>query len=85
MALTGEVGELVENFQWLTETESLNLDDDAKERVSHEMADVLLYLVRMADVMRVDLLKASKEKLKINAIKYPVEKSKGNNRKYSEL
>jgi len=85
MALTGEVGELVEIFQWLTEDESRRAGDDPEraEQVRHELADVLIYLVRLSDVLGVDLDAAVREKLALNARKYPVETSRGNNRKYS--
>ena len=85
MALSGEAGELIEHFQWISEQASRELDEPAKLRVSHEMADVLLYLVRLSDVLGIDLLEASKRKLAINADKYPVEKARGSIRKYTEL
>lgn len=73
MALTGEVGELVEHFQWLTEDESRQLADDParKRAVSEEMADVLMYLVRMADMMGIDLDEACRHKLVLNERKHP--------------
>ena len=85
MALTGEVGELVEIFQWMTEDESRRAGDDPEraEQLRHELADVLIYLVRLSDVLGVDLDEAVREKLAVNARKYPVESSRGNNRKYS--
>jgi NTP pyrophosphatase (non-canonical NTP hydrolase) len=85
MALTGEVGELVEIFQWLTEDESrrAGADPGRAEQVRHELADVLIYLVRLSDVLGVDLDVAVREKLALNARKYPVESSRGNNRKHS--
>jgi NTP pyrophosphatase (non-canonical NTP hydrolase) len=85
MALTGEVGELVEIFQWLTEDESRRACDDPgrAEQLRHELADVLIYLVRLSDVLGVDLDAAVREKLAVNARKYPVETSRGNNRKHS--
>lgn len=85
MALTGEVGELVEIFQWLTEDESRRATDDPAraEQVRHELADVLIYLVRLSDVLGVDLDAAVREKLAVNARKYPVETARGNNRKHS--
>jgi len=85
MALTGEVGELVEIFQWLTEEESRRATQDPAraEQVRHELADVLIYLVRLSDVLGVDLDAAVREKLAVNARKYPVETSRGNNRKYT--
>lgn len=87
MALTGEVGELNELFQWLTEQQSIDLanDPERKQRVGEELADVLFYLVRVASVMGVDLNQAAVEKLALNAKKYPADKSRGSNKKYSEL
>ena len=73
MALTGEVGELVELFQWLTEAQSRDaMKDPAQaQRIREEMADVMLYLVRMAGVLEVDLNEAVRDKLEKNAVKYP--------------
>ena len=85
MALTGEVGELTEHFQWLTESESNNLSERTKSAVALEMADVFLYLLRLSDVLNVDLVETSLDKLDMNDKKYPVELSKGNAKKYTEL
>lgn len=73
MALTGEVGELVELFQWLTNEESRHImqDKETAAKVRHEIADVLLYLVQMINVLEIDIDQAVKEKLQINAQKYP--------------
>ena len=71
MALNVEVAELMEHFQWLTEAQSLALDEETREAVALEMADVLIYLVRMADRCKVDLADAVDRKLVINAHKYP--------------
>jgi NTP pyrophosphatase (non-canonical NTP hydrolase) len=86
MALTGEVGELNELFQWLTEQQSKEVvaDPQAKHRVGEELADVLFYLVRTASVMGIDLNQAAVDKLAVNAQKYPAEKVRGSNKKYSE-
>ena len=74
MALTGEVGELVELFQWLTEAQSRDAmkDPALAMRVQEEIADVMLYLVRMASVLGVDLDIAVRDKLVKNNFKYPV-------------
>ncbi len=74
MAMSVEMAELVEHFQWLTEQESDDVKNDPAKvvAVSEEMADILLYLVRMADVMGVDLEQATQRKLVLNAQKYPV-------------
>ncbi len=87
MALTGEVGELNELFQWLTEQQSKELthDPQRKQRVSEELADVLFYLVRMADVMGIDLNEAAIQKLALNSEKYPTDKSRGSSKKYDQL
>ena len=87
MALSVEAGELVELFQWLTPEQSAQIMDDsaAGERVRHEMADVLAYLLRLADVLDIDILAALDVKMGLNAAKYPVETAKGNARKYDRL
>jgi dCTP diphosphatase len=71
MAMSVEMAELVEHFQWLTEQQSLNLDDGSRGEVALEMADVLIYLVRMADRCNVDLNDAVERKIILNAQKYP--------------
>lgn len=71
MALVVEAGELVELFQWLTEEQSRTLTAEQREAVEQEMADVLLYLVRLADRLGVDLLDAVARKIDINEKKYP--------------
>lgn len=87
MALTGEVGELNELFQWLTEQQSKDLanNPEGKRRVAEELADVLFYLVRTASVMGIDLNQAAVEKLALNEQKYPADKVRGSNKKYSEI
>ncbi len=86
MALTGEVGELNELFQWLSEDASRGVarDEATARRVRDELADVLIYLVRLATVLGVDLDEAVATKLRANAEKYPVDLARGNARKYSE-
>jgi NTP pyrophosphatase (non-canonical NTP hydrolase) len=85
MALSVEVAELLEHFQWLTAEQSAALDPGALARVREELADVLLYLVRLADRLDVDLLEAAREKMDRNAEKYPVDKARGSSRKYTDL
>lgn len=86
MALTGEVGELVELFQWLSEDASRGVARDplTAHRVRDELADVLVYLVRLAAVLEVDLDEAVRSKLATNASKYPVHLARGNATKYSD-
>jgi NTP pyrophosphatase (non-canonical NTP hydrolase) len=85
MALAAEAGELLEEFQWLSETESQCMDQAKKLDVSLEMADILLYLIRMADVLEIDLIEVSHKKIALNHTKYPVASSKGNMQKFSKL
>lgn len=85
MALAGEVGELVAEFQWLTPEESASLEPDRRKAVASEMADVLIYLVRLADVLGVDLLDAASSKLESNRRRYGVEWSKGSAAKAPSL
>jgi len=84
MALSGEVGELSDIFQWLNEEQSVNLDVATKEHASEELSDVLFYLLRLFDVLDIDLVEAVERKLEINAKNYPVSLSKGNATKYSK-
>jgi len=83
MALTGEVGELVEIFQWMTEDASRRAGDDpaTAKHVRQELADVLIYLVRLADVLGVDLDAAVRDKLADNARRYPAQAARGHHRK----
>lgn len=77
MALSVEVAELMEHFQWITQQDSLTLSAEKRNEVSDELADVLIYLVRLADRLDIDLLQAAEKKLVINAKKYPVKESRG--------
>ena len=81
MALAGEVGEVLEHFQWLTEGQSRELDPDVREAVALELADVLLYLVRLADKVGVDLTAAALRKIELNAAKYPADEVRGSSRR----
>ncbi|HSQ79526.1 MAG TPA: nucleotide pyrophosphohydrolase [Casimicrobiaceae bacterium] len=85
MALSAEAGELLEIFQWLTEEQSRSLAPEAHAAASDEVADVLLYLVRLADQLGIDPIAAANRKIVANAEKYPVDKARGNSRKYTEL
>ena len=84
-ALAVEAAELLERFQWLTEDQSRRLPPDELAKVREEMADVLNYLVRLADKLDVNLLEAARDKIELNALKYPVDKARGSVKKYSEL
>ncbi len=85
MALAVEAAELLEQFQWLTPVQSARLDVRQKRAVADEIADVLLYLTRLADVLDIDVVAAARRKIRVNARKYPVRRAKGNARKYSEF
>ena len=76
-ALAVEAAELLERFQWLTEDQSRSLPPAELQKVREEMADVLNYLVRLADKLDVNLLEAAREKIELNAQKYPVDKARG--------
>ncbi len=84
MALMVEVAELMEHFQWLSAAQSENLAESDKAAVAEELADVLLYLVRLSDRLGVDLQQAALQKLEKNALKYPAEQVRGSAKKYSE-
>ena len=79
-----EVAELMEHFQWLTEAQSASLSAENKQAVSEELADILLYLVRLSDKLDIDLLGAALRKLEKNALKYPAEQVRGSAKKYSD-
>ena len=85
MALAVEAAELMEHFQWLTERQSGELPPAVKEQVAAELADVFIYTVRLADRLGVDLGPAVEAKILVNAARYPVEKSRGSVKKYSQL
>jgi len=83
-ALTVEAAELLEHFQWLRDGRAEELGPGKLVEVRHEMADVLVYLVRLADKLDVDLLAAVQEKMVLNRAKYPAEQVRGDARKYYE-
>ncbi len=87
MALAAEVGELMESFLWVDAEESRLLCDDPVKRaeVEEELADVLIYTLRFADVAGLDATKAIMKKMARNEERYPVEKAKGSSAKYDEL
>ncbi len=84
-ALSVEAAELLEPFQWLTEAQSRHLTAEQLEAVREEMADVLLYLIRLADKLGIDLAAAASDKIVRNSARYPVEKAKGSSKKYTDL
>ena len=83
MAMIVEAAELVEHFQWDTIQESYDLSADKRQEVAHELADTFVYLLRLAEVTGIDLIQAANDKIALNAIKYPVDKAKGSNAKYT--
>ena len=85
MALIAEAGELVEHFQWLSPQQAENLAPETKSEVEMEIADVLLFLLRLADKLDIDVVAAAEKKMVLNAEKYPVEKSQGIATKYNKL
>jgi len=80
-----EASEITEHFQWLTEEQSNELPANKLNEVATELADTLLYLIRLADKLDIDLLTAAHNKIDLNEQKYPVNKSKGNAKKYTEF
>jgi len=83
ISISIEAAELLEHFQWLKENEDLT--SEKRMEVAKEMADIYIYLLMMSNDMGIDLLDEAKKKIKENAKKYPVEKSKGNMKKYNEI
>ena len=80
-ALSVEVAELLEHFQWMTEEQSRAPDAAQRAEIALEAADVLLYLIQLGDQLGIDLLAAADRKITLNAIKYPVASARGNSRK----
>lgn len=85
MALTVEASEIIEHFQWLTEEQSNSLSPEKLDQVREEIADVLIYLTRLADRLQIDPLAAAYAKLEVNRGKYPAEKVRGSAKKYTDL
>jgi NTP pyrophosphatase (non-canonical NTP hydrolase) len=83
-AMSVEAAEVLEHFQWLTGEQSSALDPAKRAAVAHELADVFLYLVRLADRLDIDLVAAAHDKMALNATKYPAEHVRGSARKYDE-
>jgi len=85
MALIVEAAELVEHFQWLTEAQSAALPPEKLAEVEQELADIQIYLIRLADKLHIDLEQAVTRKIELNEQKYPPEKSRGSAAKYAEF
>ena len=84
MALIAECAELVEHFQWMSEAESRSLAPERREAVRLELADILIFLVRCADRLGVDLIEAAIDKIAINEARYPADKVRGSARRAGE-
>lgn len=83
MALSVEVAELLEHFQWLTQEESANLNEPSMEAIRAEIADIQIYLLRLADKLNIDIATAVDAKIEDNRKKYPAERVKGSSAKYT--
>ncbi|MEJ2116048.1 MAG: nucleotide pyrophosphohydrolase [Gammaproteobacteria bacterium] len=84
MALSVEASELLEHFQWMTEKESCDLSPQRHVAVAFEMADILIFLLRLSDQLDIDLMEMTRRKIEINEKRYPVENVKGSSKKYNE-
>ena len=84
MAMIVEAAELVEHFQWDTEADSHVLTDEKREQVGQELADTFVYLLRIAQVLDIDLIDAANRKIVLNGLKYPADKARGKNNKYTD-
>ena len=85
MALSVEVAEIVEHFQWLTQEQSKRLGPEKREKIREEIGDVMIYLAQLADCLEIDPIRAAEEKMRINEQKYPIARSRGLATKYTEL
>jgi len=84
MALAGEAGELLEHFQWLTQAQSMALSEQKKQEVAFELADILNYLLRIAERLDVDIIDAANRKMDLNEERYPADQVRGDARRASE-
>jgi len=84
MALAGEAGELLEHFQWLSEDASSNLSTEKKDQVALELADILIYLIRLGERLDIDLVETAYRKMAINQARYPKEQVRGDARRADE-
>jgi NTP pyrophosphatase (non-canonical NTP hydrolase) len=85
IALTVEVAELLEEFQWLTEEQSRQPDQERLKRIKDEIGDVMIYLILLSHNLSIDPMTAAFEKIEKNRAKYPVDKAKGSAKKYTDL
>ena len=84
-ALSVEAAELLEHFQWLTEAQSRELSGDKRGQVAEELADVLIYVLQLADKLDIDPVQAAERKVRLNAEKYPADRARGRIDKYTKL
>lgn len=84
MALSVEVAELAEHFQWMDGEVSRKPDPDTRLKIREEMGDVFIYLLRLADELDMNLVEAAEDKINVNEEKYPADKVRGSSRKYSD-
>lgn len=84
MALIAEAAELVEHFQWLTEEQSYRLDEEKREAVAMEMADILIFLIRCAERLDINLVASAWKKIALNEARYPADRVRGDARRASE-
>jgi len=84
MALAVEAGELMEHFQWLSEAQSESLDEDKRREVAYELADVMIYGLRLAERLDLNMAQVIDEKIAINEKKYPADRVRGSASKYTE-
>ena len=84
MAMAGEVGEVMEHLQWLSAEQSEALPDDTRDALALELADVLFYLLRLAERLGISMAAVAEAKLAINEQRYPAERVRGSARKYNE-
>lgn len=84
-ALIVEAAELLEHFQWMSEEDSRSPSPEQLDAIGAEVADVLLYLIQLSNVLGIDPVAAAQTKIKENALKYPVERAKGSSKKYDQL
>ncbi len=84
-ALSVEAAEILEHFQWMSDEQSTSISSKKRKEIALELADVFLYLIRLADRLDIDLIASAKKKLTINAEKYPVDLARGSSKKYTEL